>query len=220
MALSSRPHPAFGPPFNDHLSPATATPPTFVTNPRHVIRYFQIPDDVDEIPLVDEAIASSAFVSNAIVEVSKGGGEPAIRGVLSSGGPAGPAADRSTRNSAHDSAAPTNRRQPPQGNRRESGGGRKTRWTPDQIEALVEGVEKHGLSAWRTIVQVGGGEWFGVRLHRVEGQLQQPAAGPLGSSANRWHTRCHLPPLTSPPRTPAWRGRTTCSARTSSATCA
>ncbi|GBF99107.1 hypothetical protein Rsub_11916 [Raphidocelis subcapitata] len=33
------------------------------------------------------------------------------------------------------------------------GGCRKTRWTRGQIEALVEGVERHGLSAWRSIVQ-------------------------------------------------------------------
>ena len=32
--------------------------------------------------------------------------------------------------------------------------GRKTRWTAEQIEALVQGVERHGLSAWRTIVTV------------------------------------------------------------------
>ena len=32
---------------------------------------------------------------------------------------------------------------------------RKTRWTTEQIEALIEGVEKYGLSAWRTIVMVG-----------------------------------------------------------------
>lgn len=31
---------------------------------------------------------------------------------------------------------------------------RKTRWTTEQIEALIEGVEKYGLSAWRTIVMV------------------------------------------------------------------
>jgi len=33
---------------------------------------------------------------------------------------------------------------------------RKTRWTTEQIEALIEGVEKYGLSAWRTIVMVSG----------------------------------------------------------------
>ncbi len=31
---------------------------------------------------------------------------------------------------------------------------RKQRWTLDEVQALVDGVEKHGLSAWRTIVQV------------------------------------------------------------------
>jgi hypothetical protein len=39
--------------------------------------------------------------------------------------------------------------------------GRKTRWTQEQIEALIEGVERHGLSAWRTIVQVGRGSGAG-----------------------------------------------------------
>ncbi len=33
---------------------------------------------------------------------------------------------------------------------------RKQRWTMEQIDALVEGVEKNGLSAWRAIVSVGG----------------------------------------------------------------
>lgn len=33
--------------------------------------------------------------------------------------------------------------------------GRKTRWNHDQILALVEGVEKHGLGAWSQITRVG-----------------------------------------------------------------
>ncbi|KAI8473640.1 MAG: hypothetical protein J3K34DRAFT_410090 [Monoraphidium minutum] len=64
-----------------------------------------IPDDVDNLPLVDEALASTAYSGGALVAQAQG-------------------------------------RQP----------GRKTRWTQEQIEALIEGVEQHGLSAWRTIV--------------------------------------------------------------------
>ncbi|KAI8464058.1 MAG: hypothetical protein J3K34DRAFT_462123 [Monoraphidium minutum] len=63
----------------------------------HITLRVEVPEDVDSVPLVEEAIVSSAF----------GGGR---------------------------------------------GGGRKTRWTQEQIEALIEGVERHGLSAWRTIV--------------------------------------------------------------------
>ncbi|GBF98823.1 telomere repeat-binding factor-like [Raphidocelis subcapitata] len=74
----------------------------------HVTLRIVIPDDVDDLPLVDEAIASSSYRAVVGHGGSRGGG---------------------------------------------GGGGRKTRWTPEQIDALVEGVEKHGLSAWRAIVQ-------------------------------------------------------------------
>lgn len=63
----------------------------------------QIPDELDAIPMVDEALASAAYSTVA-------------------GGTRTPS--------------------------------RKTRWTTEQIEALIEGVEKYGLSAWRTIVMV------------------------------------------------------------------
>eukprot|EP00882_Tetradesmus_deserticola_P017830 GHRQ01019125.1.p3 GENE.GHRQ01019125.1~~GHRQ01019125.1.p3 ORF type:complete len:101 (-),score=36.46 GHRQ01019125.1:289-591(-) len=46
---------------------------------------------------------------------------------------------------------------------------RKTRWTTDQIEALIEGVEKYGLSAWRTIVMV-------RRRRRLQGCCRGAAA--------------------------------------------
>lgn len=65
-----------------------------------------IPDDVDELPLVDTAMVSSAYSSGTVVQMMH---------------------SRQT--------------------------GRKTRWTQEQIEALIEGVERNGLSAWRTIVQ-------------------------------------------------------------------
>lgn len=63
----------------------------------------QIPDELENVPMVDEALASAAYTS-------------------ASGGARTPS--------------------------------RKTRWTTEQIEALIEGVEKYGLSAWRTIVMV------------------------------------------------------------------
>ena len=66
----------------------------------------QIPESLDDVPLVDEALASAAYT-----------------------------------NTGSSSRTPS----------------RKTRWTNEQIEALVEGVEKYGLSAWRTIVMVGRG---------------------------------------------------------------
>ncbi|KIY97818.1 hypothetical protein MNEG_10143 [Monoraphidium neglectum] len=77
-----------------------------ITDGSHVTLRIQVPgvDDLDDVPLVDEAIVSSAFAL----------------GVLQGRG---------------------------------GGNGRKTRWTQDQIVALIEGVERHGLSAWRTIVQ-------------------------------------------------------------------
>jgi hypothetical protein len=63
----------------------------------------QIPEDLENVPMVDEALASAAYTS-------------------ATGGARTPS--------------------------------RKTRWTTEQIEALIEGVEKYGLSAWRTIVMV------------------------------------------------------------------
>lgn len=63
----------------------------------------QIPEDLDNVPMVDEALASAAYTT-------------------ATGGARTPS--------------------------------RKTRWTTEQIEALIEGVEKYGLSAWRTIVMV------------------------------------------------------------------
>lgn len=65
----------------------------------------QVPDELDNIPMVDEALASAAYTT-----ATAGARTPS----------------------------------------------RKTRWTTEQIEALIEGVEKYGLSAWRTIVMVSG----------------------------------------------------------------
>eukprot|EP00877_Chromochloris_zofingiensis_P007434 jgi/Chrzof1/2944/Cz12g05110.t1 len=62
----------------------------------------EIPDELPDLPLIDEALASAPYNTSA----SAAGRTPS----------------------------------------------RKTRWTTEQIEALVEGVEKYGLSAWRTIV--------------------------------------------------------------------
>lgn len=67
----------------------------------------QVPDELDNIPMVDEALATAAYPTNT---GGTGGGRTPSR---------------------------------------------KTRWTTEQIEALIEGVEKYGLSAWRTIVMVG-----------------------------------------------------------------
>lgn len=67
----------------------------------------QVPDELDNIPMVDEALAAAAYPTNT---GGTGGGRTPSR---------------------------------------------KTRWTTEQIEALIEGVEKYGLSAWRTIVMVG-----------------------------------------------------------------
>lgn len=69
----------------------------------------QVPDELENIPMVDEALASAAYT-----------------------------------NAASGARTPS----------------RKTRWTTDQIEALIEGVEKYGLSAWRTIVMVSCCVWF------------------------------------------------------------
>ncbi|KIZ03425.1 hypothetical protein MNEG_4532 [Monoraphidium neglectum] len=77
-----------------------------VTNGSKITLRIVFPDDLDTLPLVDEAIVSSAYSAGTLVQHMQG-------------------------------------RQP----------GRKTRWTQEQIEALIEGVERHGLSAWRTIVQ-------------------------------------------------------------------
>jgi hypothetical protein len=71
----------------------------------------QVPDELDNVPMVDEALASAAYTST-------------------SGGARTPS--------------------------------RKTRWTTEQIEALIEGVEKYGLSAWRTIVMVSWGGQAGL----------------------------------------------------------
>jgi hypothetical protein len=60
-----------------------------------------VPEELDNIPMVDEALASAAYTT-----ATAGARTPS----------------------------------------------RKTRWTTEQIEALIEGVEKYGLSAWRTIV--------------------------------------------------------------------
>eukprot|EP00882_Tetradesmus_deserticola_P009064 GHRQ01009561.1.p1 GENE.GHRQ01009561.1~~GHRQ01009561.1.p1 ORF type:complete len:463 (+),score=267.23 GHRQ01009561.1:87-1391(+) len=72
-----------------------------VGNNSTIILRISIPEDLEHVPMVDEALASSAYTS-------------------ATGGARTPS--------------------------------RKTRWTTDQIEALIEGVEKYGLSAWRTIV--------------------------------------------------------------------
>lgn len=67
----------------------------------HIILRIHVPEELDNIPMVDEALASAAYTS-----ATAGARTPS----------------------------------------------RKTRWTTEQIEALIEGVEKYGLSAWRTIV--------------------------------------------------------------------
>jgi hypothetical protein len=71
-----------------------------------VLHPAQVPDELDNIPMVDEALAAAAYPTNT---GGTGGGRTPSR---------------------------------------------KTRWTTEQIEALIEGVEKYGLSAWRTIVMV------------------------------------------------------------------
>jgi hypothetical protein len=103
----------------------------------------QVPDELDNIPMVDEALASAAYT-----------------------------------NTAAGARTPS----------------RKTRWTTEQIEALIEGVEKYGLSAWRTIVMVSvrhvvcfsyawrcqqhvQGSWRAVCWHAERMQLLQPLAG-------------------------------------------
>ncbi|KAF6256146.1 hypothetical protein COO60DRAFT_1531116 [Scenedesmus sp. NREL 46B-D3] len=72
-----------------------------VGNNSNIILRISIPEDLEHVPMVDEALASAAYTS-------------------ATGGARTPS--------------------------------RKTRWTTEQIEALIEGVEKYGLSAWRTIV--------------------------------------------------------------------
>lgn len=72
-----------------------------VGNNSNIILRITIPEDLENVPMVDEALASAAYTS-------------------ATGGARTPS--------------------------------RKTRWTTEQIEALIEGVEKYGLSAWRTIV--------------------------------------------------------------------
>jgi hypothetical protein len=71
-----------------------------------VATLLQVPEELDNIPMVDEALASAAYTT-----ATAGARTPS----------------------------------------------RKTRWTTEQIEALIEGVEKYGLSAWRTIVMVSWG---------------------------------------------------------------
>eukprot|EP00879_Flechtneria_rotunda_P018614 GHRR01019532.1.p1 GENE.GHRR01019532.1~~GHRR01019532.1.p1 ORF type:complete len:407 (+),score=200.79 GHRR01019532.1:341-1561(+) len=76
-----------------------------IGNGSSIILKITIPDELENVPMVDEALASAAYTS-----------------------------------------ASSSARTP----------SRKTRWTTEQIEALIEGVEKYGLSAWRTIVMVRG----------------------------------------------------------------
>eukprot|EP00878_Enallax_costatus_P002297 GHUV01002472.1.p1 GENE.GHUV01002472.1~~GHUV01002472.1.p1 ORF type:complete len:476 (+),score=205.40 GHUV01002472.1:222-1649(+) len=72
-----------------------------IGNGSSIILKISVPDELDNVPLVDEALASAAYTT------ATGAGRTPSR---------------------------------------------KTRWTTEQIEALIEGVEKYGLSAWRTIV--------------------------------------------------------------------
>jgi hypothetical protein len=88
----------------------------------------------------------------------------------------------------------------------------------------VEGVEHHGLSAWRTIVQVGR-KHAAPELTRAGGGRAQgaPQLGVLSRGAqSRPRIQAACPPLAvcAMCRTPACRARTTCSARTSLGTCA
>jgi len=87
----------------DHKDDGTPMPLAqyHIQNDSRLVLRVVIPESLDDVPLVDEALASAAYT-----------------------------------NTGSSSRTPS----------------RKTRWTNEQIEALVEGVEKYGLSAWRTIV--------------------------------------------------------------------
>jgi hypothetical protein len=85
---------------------------------------------------------------------------------------------------------------------------RKTRWTQEQIEALIEGVEKYGLSAWRTIVMVSAlrARWaVAAALMRV---VRARAGGDAAMTAALCHWPTSLPPTYTSKRHPPTPTRT------------